>query len=123
MVGFVGLVILTWMVGWWGGRGRKEGGMLERSIEKALQLRLKKLGYTSLKLNVSAQVGWPDRIIVLPNGKVVWVELKSKGGKVSPIQKHIHGMLRALGHSVIVSSDVEKIIEFEDYRELREIKK
>ena len=48
-----------------------------------------------------ARKGWPDLTFVLA-GRVVWVELKTVRGRVSPDQKKVHSIMEGLGHSVYV---------------------
>lgn len=42
--------------------------------------------------------GFPDFVIALPGGRVVWLELKSARGRLRPEQKKVRLMLLALGH-------------------------
>lgn len=51
--------------------------------------------------------GMPDLVIVLPEGKVLWAEIKSEKGRVSPAQLNVHGQLNALGHVCVVLRSVE----------------
>lgn len=46
--------------------------------------------------------GWPDRIVLLPNGVSCWVETKTKGGVLSGAQLVAHETLRRLGQQVAV---------------------
>ena len=47
------------------------------------------------------QRGWPDRILLLPAGVLVWVETKRPvGGRLSPAQMVAHEVLRRLGQRV-----------------------
>ena len=47
------------------------------------------------------RAGRPDLEIVLPDGKIIWIELKRfKGGKLTPLQKETHKELSQLGHDV-----------------------
>jgi hypothetical protein len=56
--------------------------------------------------------GIPDLQIVVPNGKVIWVELKKrKGGVVSKAQKDVHEKLEKLGHVVILALGAKDAIE------------
>lgn len=49
--------------------------------------------------------GVPDRIFILPNGKVLWIEFKSPKGKVSGPQAAVITALRVLGQVVEVVRD------------------
>jgi hypothetical protein len=62
-----------------------------------------------LKLNVRYARGWPDRIVPLKGGGVLWVELKRPGGKLSALQKKVHKDLFNFGHDVYVIDSKEGI--------------
>ena len=47
-----------------------------------------------------ARKGWPDLTFVLAKGRVVWVELKTYRGKISPDQKKVHAIMSGLGHEI-----------------------
>lgn len=83
--------------------------ILERDLERYFTAQCKKLGLLTLKLHVRFARGWPDRIVALPNGKVLWVELKRPGAKTSPLQDKIHHELRKLHHNVFVVDSKEGI--------------
>jgi hypothetical protein len=74
--------------------------ILERHLEQYFATRCKKLNLLTLKLNVRYSRGWPDRIVALPNGKTLWVELKRPGGKTTPLQDRLHKELCMRGHLV-----------------------
>ena len=52
--------------------------MEESKIEKYLKSKVEKLGGECLKFN-SGVVGVPDRIVILPGGKITFIELKAPG--------------------------------------------
>ena len=71
---------------------------LERDIERALVNRVKKRGGYCLKWVCPGWSGVPDRIILLPGGRIVFVELKRpEGGRLSELQKWWHNKLNDLG--------------------------
>lgn len=88
--------------------------MLEKDVERRLVAQLKRLGILHVKMTPTAQRGWPDRLICLPGCQVLWIELKAPGreGNLSPNQELVHAKLKALGHKVLVSSDVKEMLEF-----------
>jgi len=49
--------------------------------------------------------GAPDRILLLPGGRVWFVEFKAAGGRVSPRQVNVARRLNALGFLVTVCWD------------------
>jgi hypothetical protein len=63
----------------------------------------------TLKLNVRYARGWPDRIVALENGEVLWVELKRPGGTLSALQEKVLDDLAKLGHKVHVTYSKEDI--------------
>jgi len=70
--------------------------VIERQIEKRLREEIKKLGGRSYKFVSPGNDGVPDRIVV-KNGKVWFVELKTVSGQVSPIQAVQLARLREVG--------------------------
>lgn len=86
--------------------------MLERDLEKYFVSEIKKLGGLCYKFVSPGNSGVPDRIVVLP--KVVhFVELKTKKGRLSPLQKRQIKKLNNLGQRTWVLygfEDVEKYI-------------
>ena len=55
--------------------------------------------------------GMPDRLVLLPDGKCGFVEVKRCGEKPRPLQEARHGMLRRLGFKVYVLDCVGQIEE------------
>ncbi len=53
--------------------------------------------------------GWPDRIVLLPDGKFGLVETKAPGKKPRKLQNHRHEQLRSLGYKVYVLDDLGQI--------------
>lgn len=85
----------------------------EKSIERYLVQQAKEHGLPCLKYYNPNMVGYPDRLLVLPGAKVVWVELKSKGRKTSKIQDERIAQLRNMGHEIRVidnKTDIDKLI-------------
>ena len=54
-------------------------------------------------------MGAPDRILIMPEGRIVFVEVKTKGGKLSAIQKVVHATLRDHGCEVRVVWTKEEV--------------
>ena len=82
--------------------------MRESYIEKKLCEMVAKRGGICEKWT-AGKSGWPDRIILLPDGKVGFVELKAPGKKPRPLQAHRHNQLRQLGMIFHVIDDVMQI--------------
>lgn len=96
----------------------------EKSIEKYLTEQAETNGLLCLKYSNPNMVGYPDRLLVLPGGSVIWVELKSKGRKPTKIQQVRIAGLRNRGHYVWVIDNrksVDSLIE--QYRKWIEMHK
>lgn len=74
----------------------------EKAIERYLCEVVKRLGGVCLKYSNAGAVGYPDRVALMPDGRCVWVELKSKGKKPTKIQTIRIKQLNSLGHKVYV---------------------
>jgi len=83
--------------------------ILERDLERYFTAQCKKHGLLTLKLHVRFARGWPDRIVAIENGEVLWVELKRPGGKLSALQAKLHTDLSKIGHKVYVLDSKEGI--------------
>ena len=86
----------------------------ERDVESRLVSSLKKIGLQCLKFDPTNCVGMPDRMILLPDARVIWVEVKTDSGHLEEIQKLRHQELKRLGHRVEVvwsAEDADRLIE------------
>lgn len=76
--------------------------MLEDRVEDHLRKLVEAIGGLCLKLNPLWFVGIPDRMLLLPGGRLLFVETKTIGGRCSTKQKRVHARLQALGFEVRV---------------------
>ena len=83
----------------------------EKAIERYLVCSVRALGGVCLKYANACEVGYPDRVCLLPCGVVLWVELKGKDGRLAPVQKIRITKLLKLGHQVHVCSRRREIDE------------
>ena len=60
--------------------------MRESKIERKLVDYCRKKGVLCYKFSSPARAGVPDRIMVFPEGRVVFLELKATGSKPTPLQ-------------------------------------
>ncbi len=86
--------------------------MLEKEIEKKLVEGVKKLGGIAYKWVSPGNDGVPDRMVCLPGGSVVFVELKTEVGRLSGRQKVQIKRLQALGFDVRVLYGAAEVEEF-----------
>lgn len=87
----------------------------EKAIERYLVEQAKLYGLLCLKYSNPNMTGYPDRLLVLPDGRVVWVELKSKGRRPTKLQKLRHNELSEMGHLVRVidnKPEIDELINF-----------
>ena len=83
--------------------------MNEKYIERKLTNAVKKLGGLALKFVSPGLDGVPDRIVLLPMGRIAFVELKAPGRKPRPLQLSRHSLLRRMGFKVYVIDGMDQI--------------
>lgn len=83
--------------------------MKEKILERRLVLAVKKAGGVCPKFISPGLDGMPDRLILLPGGRIAFAEVKRHGEKPRPLQAARHGMLRRLGFAVYVLDDEAQI--------------
>lgn len=88
--------------------------MLESLIEQHLVKEVNRRDGLCLKFNSQSMTGVPDRIILMKNGTVAFVEVKQKGKKPRPLQELRMKQLRRLGFKVYILDEKEKIGEILD---------
>lgn len=89
--------------------------MREKEIEKILVDEVKRLGGRAFKWTSPGNDGVPDRIVILPDTRVIFVELKTDAGVLSPLQKVQIGRLKKLGQWVEVVKGIRGLrVFFED---------
>ena len=69
----------------------------EKSIEDYLRLRVKQAGGRAYKFVSPGNAGVPDRLAILPGGRIAFVELKAPGKKPTALQQKKIQELRSLG--------------------------
>lgn len=81
--------------------------MYEKFIEASLRRKVNRLGALCLKFESPGFYGVPDRIILLPGGRVIFVETKAPGKKERARQEYVHDLLRRYGFEVFNTVDSE----------------
>ena len=82
--------------------------MREKYIEQQLAKKAKLRSGLCEKWN-SGTAGWPDRIVLMADGKFGFVEVKAPGKEPRLLQIHRHEQLRALGYKIFVLDSPEQI--------------
>ena len=86
----------------------------EKQIEQKLVAEVRRRGGMALKFVSPSYSGMPDRLVLLPDGKVAFVEVKAPGKKPRSLQVKRHATLRKLGFQVFVldaASDILVILK------------
>ena len=83
--------------------------MLESTVERHLREEAKKRIGMALKFVSPGMNGVPDRIVLMPDGKMAFVELKAPGKKPRPLQLKRKRMREGLGFPVYVVDNIEQI--------------
>ena len=86
--------------------------MNEKLIERKLRESVKKLGGLALKFSSPYHRGMPDRIILMPENRIAFAELKTTGKKPTELQKKAIAELRALGFKAEVIDSQEGLNKF-----------
>lgn len=81
----------------------------EKKIEQKLVQAVRRMGGLAPKFVSPGFDGVPDRIVLLPVGKMAFVELKADGKKPRPLQARRKRQFEALGFKVYCVNDAEQI--------------
>lgn len=83
--------------------------MRERDIEKYLVDKIKNVGGKAYKFISPGNAGVPDRLVLLPGGKIIFVELKAPGKEPTPLQLVQHRRIQNLGFRVLVIDNKQAV--------------
>lgn len=83
--------------------------MKEKIIEQKFRAAVRVAGGVAVKFVSPGLDGMPDRLALLPGGRMAFVEVKAPGKKPRPLQEARHRMLRRLGFKVYVLDDEGQI--------------
>ena len=83
--------------------------MREKTVEAKLIAAVKAMGGLAPKFISPGYDGMPDRLVLLPNGILAFVELKAPGKKLRPLQVRRKNQIEALGFSVYCIDKPEQI--------------
>ena len=83
--------------------------MREAQIERALVTSVRAMGGLALKFISPGMDGVPDRLVLLPHGRMAFIELKAPGKQMRPLQVKRKRQLEALGFSSYCVDSKEQI--------------
>ena len=83
--------------------------MLEKQIETAFVKATHQRGGLCLKFTSPSMAGVPDRLVLLPDGHMGFVEMKAPGKHPRPLQVQRINQLKRLGYQVFVCDQFDQI--------------
>ena len=99
-----------------------KGGLtmaLERNIERKLVNGVKAMGGIAYKWVSPGNTGVPDRIVIFPDGKIEFVELKTETNKPTPLQTAQMKRLQHMNCVVYVLRGEAAVNEYLDVHSIR----
>lgn len=84
----------------------------ESRVERRLVDGCRKAGAQAWKFTSPGRAGVPDRIVLLPGGRIIFVELKTTKGTVTKLQQQTHNLLRGYGFDVRVLHGPDEVGSF-----------
>lgn len=88
---------------------RKIKRMREQQIESKLKKEVEGMGGLCLKFTSPGTAGVPDRIVLMPGGRVAFVEVKAPGYNMRPLQIKRKSQLEELGFLVYTIDKINQI--------------
>lgn len=83
--------------------------MREKNVESKLVKAVKSMGGLAPKFTSPGLDGVPDRLVLLPGGKMAFIELKAPGKNLRPLQVRRKRQLESLGFLVYCMDRPEQI--------------
>lgn len=83
--------------------------MREKIVEEHLVKAIRLMDGLAPKFVSPGFDGVPDRLLLLPNGRMAFAELKAPGKQLRPLQKRRKRQLEALGFRVFVIDNTDQI--------------
>ncbi|MCE3202488.1 VRR-NUC domain-containing protein [Paenibacillus sonchi] len=88
--------------------------MRETFLERKARLAVERSGGKMPKWVSPGNRGVPDRLVILPDGVTIYVEMKAPGKPLEPLQRKWRKDLLALGHrhyKIDSEADIERFIQ------------
>lgn len=89
--------------------------MLEKDVEKRLVKGVEAIGGKAYKFVSPAHRGVADRLVVLPGGRVWFVEVKTDNGRLSPLQEVFRRDMGVMGCNYVCvygAADVDTFLRY-----------
>jgi hypothetical protein len=77
-------------------------GKVEKDIEQFFENKIKQMGGRCLKWVCPGHRGVPDRIVLMPGGRIWFIEFKTDTGRPTSLQKHWQRVLSGLGFNAFI---------------------
>ena len=90
--------------------------MRESEVEKHLVWVVARMGGFAYKFKSPTQRGVADRIVCLPSGETWFIELKTKGGRLAPLQKLFASEMKHLNQRYACLWTIEQVEEWAKQR-------
>lgn len=85
--------------------------MRESSVERRLIKEVNAAGGLCYKV-MPVTAGLPDRMVILPGGRIFLIETKAPGGRLRPAQRVVHARMADRGVEVVVLSSTEEVADW-----------
>jgi hypothetical protein len=92
---------------------------LESKLEEKFRLAVRKILRGRTYKIIPTEKGLPDRLVLLPGGRIELVELKTDTGVVSPKQRLVHSQAALLGTTVHVIRGEAEMLDWVASRKTR----
>lgn len=63
-------------------------------------------------LKIQGSRGFPDRLLLTPNGAILFVEFKKPGEHLRPLQAHIHSELHRMRFQCVTVTSVQQFKQY-----------
>jgi hypothetical protein len=86
--------------------------VLEKQVEAHFVKSVRRIGGVAYKFTSPAHRGVADRVVCLPDGQTWFVELKTEGGRLSPLQKVFAAEMARMNQKYVCLWNKEQVDEF-----------
>lgn len=84
--------------------------MLESAVQGKIIKQLEAIGCVVIKIIKANKNGIPDLLVLLPNGRAVFIEVKKPGGVASKLQQYYIELLRKQGFTAFICDDPQDAV-------------